>query len=60
MLLYSIGFACRQDPDELRIGPYPSGVDESDKDLIQMDAFMIRTWVEVSLFLRAWQKRNGV
>ncbi|KAK8864283.1 hypothetical protein IAR55_001529 [Kwoniella newhampshirensis] len=64
-ILYQIGFACQQEPEGLRVGPFKvGGGDESaleDKQkMMQMDQYMIRAWVEVTLHLLAYQKRNSI
>ena len=59
VLLQAIGFACREEPEGTRIGPFLKGENTTEDDVKQMDKYMIRTWVETSLYLRAFQKRNG-
>ncbi|WVF71581.1 hypothetical protein IAT40_006389 [Kwoniella sp. CBS 6097] len=62
-LLYQIGFACQQEADGLRVGPFKVGDEPSEEDRVkqkQMDQYMIRTWVEISMYLSAFQKRNDL
>ncbi|WVQ82427.1 hypothetical protein IAT38_004555 [Cryptococcus sp. DSM 104549] len=62
-LLYQIGFACQQDEDGLRVGPFKIGEDASAEDkekLEQMDRYMLRAWVELTLYVMAFQKRNNL
>jgi len=57
-LLYEIGFACRQDEDVLRVGPLIPNDTISLQQVEQMDRYMLRTWVEISLFLLQFRSRN--
>ncbi|WVW83772.1 hypothetical protein I302_105793 [Kwoniella bestiolae CBS 10118] len=62
-LLYQIGFACQQEEDGLRVGPFKVGDEPSEEDKRkqrQMDQYMIRAWVEITLYLIAYQQRNKV
>ncbi|OCF36740.1 hypothetical protein I316_01336 [Kwoniella heveanensis BCC8398] len=62
-LLYQIGFACQQEADGLRVGPFKVGEEPSEEDRMkqkQMDQYMIRTWIEISMYLSALQKRNDL
>ena len=59
-MLYHIGFGCRQEDDVLRVGPFLTS-DKITKDQVrQMDNYMLRTWVELSIYLAAFRARNGV
>nr|ODN88380.1 hypothetical protein L203_02993 [Cryptococcus depauperatus CBS 7841] len=59
-ILYQIGFACLQEPDGLRVGPFKAneGIEEEKRMMERMNKYMLRTWVEISLYLSAYQKRN--
>ncbi|OCF60484.1 hypothetical protein L486_00117 [Kwoniella mangroviensis CBS 10435] len=62
-LLYQIGFACQQEEDGLRVGPFKVSDEPSEEDRRkqkQMDQYMIRAWVEITLYLIAYQQRNTV
>ncbi|WWC61766.1 uncharacterized protein I303_104351 [Kwoniella dejecticola CBS 10117] len=63
-LLYQIGFGCQQEEDGfLRVGPLKAAeepTDEATREQKQMDRYMIRTWVEICLYLAAYQARNGI
>ncbi|WWC70309.1 uncharacterized protein I206_104259 [Kwoniella pini CBS 10737] len=63
-LLYHIGFACQQEEDGfLRVGPFKVADELSEEEKRkrkQMDQYMIRTWVEISLYLAAYQARNEI
>ncbi|WWC89454.1 uncharacterized protein L201_004378 [Kwoniella dendrophila CBS 6074] len=62
-LLYQIGFACQQEEDGLRVGPFKVNDEPSEEDQSkqrQMDQYMIRAWVEITLYLLAYQQRNNI
>ncbi|WRT66247.1 uncharacterized protein IL334_003200 [Kwoniella shivajii] len=62
-LLHQIGFACQQEEDGLRVGPFKVNDEPSEEDKRkqrQMDQYMIRTWVEITLYLIAYQQRNDL
>ena len=58
-LLYHFGFGCRQEEDHLQIGPFSQGDQMSEQDAHQMERYMLRTWVEINMYLQAYQLRNG-
>ncbi|EIW70776.1 hypothetical protein TREMEDRAFT_68214 [Tremella mesenterica DSM 1558] len=58
-LLYQIGFACREELEGIRVGPFQKNDKVSEEDVRQMDRYMLRTWVEISLYLQAYQTRNN-
>lgn len=57
--MYEIGFACRQEEEYLRVGPLNPGEGITEADVKAMDRYMMRTWVEIMLYLDAYQQRNG-
>ncbi|KAK4683835.1 hypothetical protein P7C73_g6382, partial [Tremellales sp. Uapishka_1] len=60
-LLYQIGFACLQESEieGLRVGPFKKSDKVSVAEVMQMDRYMLRTWVEVSMVLARFQRNNG-
>ncbi|WVQ72603.1 hypothetical protein IAR50_002161 [Cryptococcus sp. DSM 104548] len=60
-VLYHCGFACTEDDDTLRVGPYRGRDDDEVRpaQLGTMERYMLRVWVEICLYLRAFQRRNG-
>ncbi|ODO08058.1 hypothetical protein I350_03641 [Cryptococcus amylolentus CBS 6273] len=61
-VLYHSGFACTEDDDSLRVGPYRGREDDPvpPGQLGTMDRYMLRVWVEISLYLKAYQIRNSI
>ncbi|ORY34116.1 hypothetical protein BCR39DRAFT_518545 [Naematelia encephala] len=59
-VLYQIGFGCRSEDDHLRVGPFVAAEGISEQDARQVDRYMIRAWVEISIFLLAYQIRNDI
>jgi ubiquitin carboxyl-terminal hydrolase 25/28 len=41
------------------VGPVQKSDKISQDDVLQMDRYMLRTWVEIHLYLSAFQKRCG-
>jgi ubiquitin carboxyl-terminal hydrolase 25/28 len=57
--MYQIGFAGTEGPEGYISGPFLQNELVSAESVTQMDQYMARTWVEVSLALQAFQIRNG-
>ena len=57
-MLYQIGFGCRQEEDALRVGPFNSGDQLTPAQVSQMNHYMLRTWIEIELYLSEYQGRN--
>lgn len=59
-MLYMIGFGCKQEDDVLRVGPLSQwGEDITEEQMLQQDRYMMRTWVELNLFLHGWLKHSS-
>lgn len=66
-ILYHIGFACQEEPDGLRVGPFKGGSEAGSAaqianergNMAKMDKYMMRVWIEVTLYLLAFLKRNS-
>lgn len=66
-ILYHIGFACQQEPDGLRVGPFKGGSEAGSAaqianergNMAKMDKYMLRVWIEVTLYLLAFLRRNS-
>lgn len=53
-----LGFGCRQEESELRVGPLSMSEGITEEEVQQQDRYMMRTWVELNLFLHGYIK-NG-
>lgn len=53
-----MGFGCREEPEGYRVGPFTKGDVISDADVEQMDRYLVRTWIEVCLFLESYRLEN--
>jgi hypothetical protein len=42
-----------------RVGPFNPGDKITKEQAEQMDAYMLRVWVEIGLYLHVFKKRNG-
>lgn len=66
LLMYCIGFGCKSQPgeDEHRSGPFTKSAANdgvpimTDAEFEQMDRYMMRTWLEIEVYLNAYRKRN--
>lgn len=58
-MLYHLGFACRQEDDVLRAGPYKKSEDITASDMQQMDRYMMRAWVEMQTALTSYIHLTG-
>jgi hypothetical protein len=58
-MLYHIGFACRQETDNLRVGPYCKSENITASDVQQMDRYMMRVWVEMQIHLASYLSMFG-
>lgn len=59
LMLYMIGFGCRQEAAALRVGPLAPGVGITEAQVLQQDRYMMRAWVELNMFLVGYIKLNG-
>ncbi|KAL1413629.1 ubiquitin-specific protease ubp2 [Vanrija albida] len=59
-LLERVGFGCRLEDEGYRVGPFAQGGLITDEHVTQMNAYMARTWVEVTLWLQQYQRQNGL
>ena len=59
LLLYMIGFGCRQEASALQVGPLTPGEGISEAQVLQQDRYMMRAWVELNIFLVGYIKFNG-
>lgn len=59
-LMYQIGFACIEEEGEgYRVGPFKEGEGITKEQVEQMNRYMIRTWVEVTLALQQFQRDHS-
>lgn len=59
-ILQAIGFSCRQEEDVLRVGPIGRKEGVTQEQVEQMDQYMLRAWIEISLWRAAyWNKPKG-
>lgn len=54
-----MGFSCVEGDEGYQVGPFAVGEKTTEADVEQMYQYMIRTWVEVTLYLQAFQRSNG-
>lgn len=59
-MLFQIGFACRQEPDCLRVGPYSRGESITESEVQQMDRYMLRVWMEMQIYSAQYRARLGM
>lgn len=59
LMLYMIGFGCRQEASALQVGPLAPGEGVTDAQVLQQDRYMMRAWVELNMFLVGYVKLNG-
>ncbi|ORX36800.1 hypothetical protein BD324DRAFT_627205 [Kockovaella imperatae] len=57
-VLRQIGFGCQEQDDTLRVGPFSAGESITPEQVSQMDKYMMRTWVEIGMYLAAFIARN--
>jgi hypothetical protein len=60
VMLYHVGFGCRQETEHLRVGPYSKGEHITASDVQQMDRYMMRVWLEMQAFLTSYCHRQGM
>lgn len=56
-----MGFSCQESVDGYIVGPFKESetTNISEADVEQMYRYMVRTWVEVSMYLQAFQRANS-
>lgn len=57
--MYQLGFGCREEKDVRRVGPFLPGEKVTKEASEQMDRYMLRAWVEISIYLACFETRNG-
>lgn len=59
ILLHRIGFSCITSDEGYQVGPFAVNDTITEEHVEQMYKYMLRSWVEVSLYLQDFRRRNG-
>jgi hypothetical protein len=57
--MHRIGFSCKTSDDGYQVGPFSACDLVSEQDVEQMYKYMLRAWVEITLYLQAFQRANA-
>ncbi|BEI89970.1 uncharacterized protein CcaverHIS019_0300400 [Cutaneotrichosporon cavernicola] len=59
VMLHRIGFSCINENDGYQVGPFSVGELVTAEHVDRMFKYMLRTWVELTLYLQAFERSHG-